>query len=81
MAWSGETVGETAVFLGVIAFFNYLFGSCLLFIAIADDITEDLTIFNESITDCAVHVPNAENRVELMNRFRSNIQTYLDAKQ
>lgn len=80
MAWFCESAGEFAVFFAVIPFFSYLFGSCCLFICIADDIREDLTVFN-ILTAHTAKKSDVENRVELMNRYRSNVQVYLDAKQ
>lgn len=47
----------------------------------AEDITEDLAAFNMFVADTAARETDAANRTELMNRFRSNIQIYLDAKQ
>lgn len=49
-------------------------GTNYLFIIMTEDITTDLTKFNRA-------VKTAEDRLELIKRFRAIIQNYSDAKQ
>lgn len=65
--------------LVVIPFFTYLLGTCWLFYFIADDVTNDLIAFNETVTTIA-ETPNGRERAELMKTFSSTIQIYTDAK-
>lgn len=57
-----------------VQFLNLIFGSCWLFMFIAEDITKDVTSFN-----IATRQPD-ENRVELMKSFCDIVQIYTDAK-
>lgn len=54
--------------------FCFFLGSTMLFISMAEDITEDLTLFNRTLN-------SSEDRVESMERFRAIVQIYSDAKQ
>lgn len=75
-----------AVGVGAATFFCYFFSACWLFIFIADDIKEDLVVFNTDVisfengTD-AKQSSDVEHRVKLMNQFCANVQTYTDAKE
>lgn len=60
---------------GVTLFVNTVFGACWLFIHIAEDITKELSAFNNDIET------SKENRVELSKRFCDLIQVYSDANQ
>lgn len=85
MVWFSEFVGVFVVGFEAIAFFSYLFGSCWLFVFIADDITNDLITFKTHM----IPVENAiktkrnkdEHRVQLMKRFCAIVQIYTDAKE
>lgn len=59
----------------IIQFFNFFFGSCLIFNAIAEDISTNVIEFNS-----AAQTPEG-NRFELMERFCALVQLYSDAKQ
>lgn len=53
-----------------------------LFIAIADDVPNDLAIFNgDVIKILANRTTNAPKFTELMQKFRTAIHLYTDAKQ
>lgn len=81
-AWFGESAGTAAIIFAIIPFFNYLFGSCYLFIFIADDITKDLRTFNTAVAaSTETKSSNASNRAELINQFCAVIQFYADAKE
>lgn len=80
VAWLCEYAGAAAVIFGFNQFFTYLFASCLLFIAMADDITQDLIDFNIYVTVTA-ETPNAADHAELKHPFCFIIiQIYTDAK-
>lgn len=65
------------VFIGVVfaQFLNLTFGSCWLFMFIADDLGKDLTDFN-----IVTHTSNA-NDAKLMEKFCDLVKIYTDAKQ
>lgn len=73
-AWSLQFVGGCGVFTIEMPFFTFFFGSCWLFVFIADDITRDLVAFNKG------EVVN-KNRAEKVTRFCDIIRIYSDAKQ
>lgn len=77
VAWLVQSAGLTVAILLSIIFFNLIFGSSWLFIFMAEDITNDLTVFNAySETTEAT-----ENRAEKTKRFCVTIQLYSDTKQ
>lgn len=59
------------------SFFSIIYGSNWIFIVIAEDITNDVTAFNDS----TAKVPKDSDRAELMEHFCNIVQCYLDAKQ
>lgn len=68
---------ELAVFITCfLQFLNFIFGSCWLFIFIAEDLTKDSTAFNDAITK-----KDDANDAELTKQFCDLVQIYLDAKQ
>lgn len=73
---SGIQFAATACILAVnVQFFCFFFGSCWLFISIANDITKELTDFN-------VVVKSSDgNHPKLTKRFCDLVQVYSDAKQ
>lgn len=75
-AYLSQCVGGASAVLGV-QFLNFVFGSCWLFIFIAEDITKDLAAFN-TITKTTT---SDENRAEVIKHFCDIVQNYTDAKQ
>lgn len=75
VAWFAQWAGACPVACIFIQFLNFVFGSCWLFIFIAEDIGQDVDAFN-SIAKTA----SRENHAELTKRFRDIVQTYTDAK-
>lgn len=80
MKWLAECIGSSALTVTAIPSFNIAVGSCWLFMVIADDITNDMVEFNNAVKLLKVKCKFSD-RVELMERFRENIQNYSDAKQ
>lgn len=74
VAWFSQFTAFCAAFSISIPNISFFFGSCWLFIFVADDITKDLSTFN------AGKVKNG-NRVVKLKRFCDIIQVYTDAKQ
>lgn len=64
----------------IIVFICFILGSSLFFIAIAEDITKDLSAFN-----CTLKTMEDRHRerdcVKLIDRFCAIIQVYSEAKQ
>lgn len=76
MAWIAQFADVVAVIFPGIAFLNLTFASIWLFIVAAENIRNDVTLFNsflETVKD--------ENRKELLEHFCAVVQHYLDAKQ
>lgn len=76
MAWLAQCGGTVITVIVAVAFLNFVFGSCWLFIVIADDITNDVGRFNDIIA-----IRDTDDRMELMERFRDIVEHYADAKQ
>lgn len=77
VAWFTQCAG---CIVGVnidIQFLNLVFGSCWLFIFIAEDITQDVIEFNLFVAEATSN----EDRTECTKRFRGMVQVYTDAKQ
>lgn len=85
VAWLCESAGITIVITSIVPFFSYLFGSCWLFLFVADDITKDLTAFNIDVitTERAFTTRTLDtlNCAELMNKFCATIRIYTHAKE
>lgn len=75
MAWLVQSAGATTGSV-YIQFCNFFFGSCWLFIFIAEDITQDVAGFNFIAT-----TSTGQNCGELSKRFRDMVQIHSDAKQ
>lgn len=73
----GQGAGTIAVASIDIQFLNLVFGSCWLFIFMADDITQDVVAFNIATMTTTSH----ENRTDLTKRFCDMVHIYSDAKQ
>lgn len=77
LAWVAQSAGLASIMITVTLIIGIIFGSCWLFVAIAEDITNDMTAFNRIVetlkykNDCA----------ELIDRFCDVIQIYTEAKQ
>lgn len=76
MAWIGQCAGVGTIITIPITFFNTVFGSKWLFMVIAEDITSDLTAFNNDVDKMHTN----SHRTESMERFHAIIQLYTDAK-
>lgn len=74
VAWSCQCAGLYEVIIFA-PFFAYIFGSCSLFVNIAEDITNDVVDLNN-----AIKTPDTD-RSELMQRLRDIIQFYTDVKE
>lgn len=79
----GYLVASLAQFVGTltvesiyIQFLNIVFGSCWLFIFVAEDIIQDVDAFNTSIKAIS-----NESHTELTKRFCDLLRIYSDAKQ
>lgn len=81
MAWLAQCVGLAGIFANAVILFGIIFGSNWLFIVIAEEITEDLTAFNENTVQTLKDKINAIDRVKLMERFLDIIKIHSDAKQ
>lgn len=77
VAFVAQLAGALLAAIIYIQFTNLIFGSCWLFIFIAEDITEDVAAFNIA---SVARKPNG-NRAKLTKRFCDLVQTYSDAKQ
>ena len=75
VAWCGQAAGWSVVITVAIPHFTFCFGSSLIFIFIAKDITKDLVDFND-----IVKAPNV-NLDDIMERFCNMIRLYSDAKE
>lgn len=62
--------------ISTIQFPSLLFGSCWIFITIAQDITHDVAAFNFTAT-----IISNKNRAELEERFRGMVHIYSETKQ
>lgn len=80
VAWSGECAGVTAVTITVIPFFGMIFASNWLFIVIVEDMTGDVTTFN-NIIKMRKDKDIASDHVELVERFSNIVQHNTDTKQ
>lgn len=76
VAWLAQCAAGTTVGCSVTQFLNLVFGSCWLFIFIAEDIAQDVAAFNI----IAATTPDKKS-AELMKRFCDMVQIHLDAKQ
>lgn len=76
LRWFIQFAANLTLNLSVIPLFSQMFASSWLFITITDDITLELTTFNNNIKAFS-----GENRVRLVQRFSVSIQLYSDAKQ
>lgn len=74
-AYLAQCVGVAANLMPFVQFFNFIFGSCWLFIFIAEDITKDLSAFN------IITTTTFDDGIGLADRFCDIIKVYLDAKQ
>lgn len=86
MAWPVQFAGALAVALTGTIFLNFLFGSCWLFIDMAEDITKDLAAFSADVKSTEKRAELVERRRrrrrrQLVERFCDIIQLYSDAKQ
>lgn len=78
VAWMAQCVGGESTATIYVQFLNLVFGSCWLFVFIAEDITKDVFAFN--IIAKAKTTSN-ENHTELTKCFRDMVQIYSEAKQ
>lgn len=76
IAWLIQSVACAIGAITTTVFFYLIFGSCWLFIYIAEDTTKDLAAFNSDITSNAW-----KKRPESMKSFCEIVQLYTDAKQ
>lgn len=77
LAWIAQGAGLASIMITVTLIIGIIFGSCWLFIAIAEDITNDMTAFNRT-----VETSKYKNyRAEMIERFCDVIQNYTEAKQ
>lgn len=77
VAWLAQCVGVGAIIIAVIPFFNVIFASSWLFIVIVEDLTKDVTAFNQYVVN-ALKDSDRSKRIERLHIF---IQHYSDAKQ
>lgn len=77
MAWFSQSAGAASITCANGQFLNLVFGSCWLFIVIAEDITQDVVEFNIVVGTSSANT----NHTELMKRFCDMVQTHSDAKQ
>lgn len=71
VAWLVQFAGTTAILTISVPFFNIVFGSCLLFIVMAEDITNDMAAFA-----IIAKIRRASDRTKLMKRFCDIMETY-----
>lgn len=76
VAWLSQCAGTIAGSCANFQFLNLLFGSCWLFMFIAEDITQDVIAFNNM-----AKTASNENCTELIKRFCDMVQIYSDVKQ
>lgn len=76
MAWLAQCAGGLTAGSSFIQFPNLFLGSGWLFIFIAEDITQDLTVFNNM-----VKTTKSKNHAELIKYFCDMVQIYLYAKE
>ena len=76
VAWSLEFPANSAVYLAVIPFFSLIFVSTWFFIGTADDMTQELTGFNNDIK-----TSNGRDHEKMVRHFCRIVQHYTDAKQ
>lgn len=76
MVWLAQCVGFASVVVIIIPSLNIIFGSCWLFIVIAEDITNDLITFNIKIKKA----PRYSDCAELVESLCVVIRLYSDAK-
>lgn len=77
VVWISQCAGIVAAGTTATLFFDMIFGSCWLFIVIAQDITDDVIAFNKTVNA----IENTERIAKLMEEFSDLITYYLDAKQ
>lgn len=78
MAWLGQCAGTLPIMISTTVFFNIIFGSCLLFIVIAEDIANDVAAFNNTIQT----LKNRDgDRAKVMGHFCDIVQQYADVNQ
>lgn len=75
-AWLSEVTGCFATYAVAIPLNGFIFASSWLFIAINDDLTEELATFNTDLGTL-----NENGYLDLMQRFCDIIQLYSDAKE
>lgn len=75
VAWLGQCTGIGSVVITVASLFGIVFGSNWLFIVMADDVTNDLVAFNNTVS-----IQN-DSDTRMMEQFCVIIQNYMDAKQ
>lgn len=73
LGWLTLCAGCAAGAVPTFIFLSLVFGSCWLFIFIAEDITQDVAAFNFTASN--------ENQRELTKRFCDTVQIHSDAKQ
>lgn len=76
-AWLAQSAGLAGLTITALTSFNIAFESSWLFIVIAQDITNDLDTFNNTVKT----IKNCNGCAELMEHLCHIIQHYTDAKQ
>lgn len=80
VAWVADTIGTVTVVMVATPFYMYLFGSCWLFISMADDIAMDVTAFNLDL-NTETETSSAKRRAELIGNFFAIVLIYAHAKE
>lgn len=75
MVWMFQSAEATVCAITIAQFLTLVFGSCWLFMFMAEDITQDVVAFNFIATTAT-----DENCAELMSQFCDLVQIYTDAK-
>lgn len=76
VAWTAQCAEVIPTATIIAQILSLIFGSCWLFICMAEDITQDVVEFSFIVT-----TSTDENRTELSKRFCDLIQIYSDAKE
>lgn len=80
VAWTILSTVIAVTTLPFVPFLNFIFGSCWLFIFMAQDIAKDLTSFNDDLQK-KLSNGNENGAVKIRKRICEIVQLYTDAKQ
>lgn len=79
LAWLAQLAGLAAMTQFSMGNFNIIFGSCWLFIVNAEDLTNDMTAFNNDTR--LVNAKKSSDRSHLIKHICDIMQSYSNAKQ